>query len=67
MDRHFTSICDKKRKHTLQVLAYTRKFPVVSQIYHICSLDRQCRGKNVTKFSRIAIYVCWIVSVAETM
>ena len=34
---------------------------------HICSLDRQCRGKNVTKFSRIAIYVRWIVSVAERM
>ena len=28
-----------------------------SQIYHICSLDRQCHGKNVTKFSRAAI-VC---------
>ena len=34
---------------------------------HICSLDRQCRGKNVTKFSQIAIYVRWIVSVAERM
>ena len=23
---------------------------------HICSLDRQCRRNNVTKFSRVAIY-----------
>ena len=34
---------------------------------HIWSLDRQCRGKNVTKFSWSAIYGRWIVSVAENM
>ena len=34
---------------------------------HIWSLDHQCRGKNVTKFSWSAIYSRWIVSVTETM
>ena len=34
---------------------------------HIQSLDFQCRGKHVTKFSWSAIYGRWIVSVAESM
>ena len=33
---------------------------------HIWLLDRQCREKNVTKFSWSAIYGHWIVSVTET-
>ena len=34
---------------------------------HIWSLDRQCHGKHVTKFSWVAIYGRWIVSVTEVM
>ena len=34
---------------------------------HIWSLDRQCRGKNVTKFSWSTIYSCWVISVADNM
>ena len=34
---------------------------------HIWSLDRQCHGKHVTKFSGSAIYGYWIVSVAGNM
>ena len=34
---------------------------------HIWSLDRQCRGNNVTKFSWSAIYGRWIVSVTSYM
>ena len=33
----------------------------------IRSLDCQCHGKNVTKFSWSAIYGRWIVSVTERM
>ena len=34
---------------------------------HIQSLDRQCHGNNVTKFSWSAISGRWIVNVTETM
>ena len=45
----------------------TRKFSVVSQIYHIRSLDRQYHEQHATKFSWSPIYDRWIVSVTETM
>ena len=35
-----------------------KEFDEVFPNCHICLLDRQCRGKNLTKFSRIAIYIC---------
>ena len=35
-----------------------KEFDEVFPNCHICSLDCQCRGKNLTKFSRIAIYIC---------
>ena len=35
--------------------------------YHIWSLDCQCRGKNVMKFSWSVIYGHWVVSVTENM
>ena len=34
---------------------------------HIWSLDRQCHGEHLTKFSWMAIYGRWIVSVTESM
>ena len=43
----------------------TWKLSVVSEIYYIWSLDHQCHGKHVTKFSWMAIYGHWIVSVME--
>ena len=35
---------------TLQVLVQTQKASIVSEIYHIWSLDRQCHGEHVKVF-----------------
>ena len=43
----------------------TWKFSIVSEIYHIWSLDHQYHSKHVTKFSWMSIYACWIVSIVE--
>ena len=44
-------------------LKFLWKFFVVSQIYHIWSLDHQRHRKHAIKFSWIAIFGLWIVSV----
>lgn len=65
LDRHFTSINDKKRTSNLTMSCVIRKFLVVSEIYHIWSLDHQCHGTRVAMFSGIAIHGRWIVGVTE--
>ena len=68
-------LCDTKVFCNIPDLPYTVIGSSVSRITcdevflkcHIWSLDRQCRGKNVTKFSWSAIYGHWIVSITENM
>ena len=67
LDCHFTQINDKKWTWCLISSCVTQKFSVVSEIYYIWSLDSQCHGKHVTKFSWIIIYGRLIVSVTESM
>ena len=56
-----------ENKHqTFKSSCATQKFSIVSKIYHIWSLDRQCHGKHATKLSLMAIiYGHWIVSIVE--
>ena len=51
LDSNFISINDRKQTSNLTSSSVTKKFSIVSNNYHIWSLDLQCHGKHVIKFS----------------
>ena len=68
-------LCDTEVLYSIQNLPYmvvglSVSWKACDKVFlnsHIWSLDRQCHGKHVTKFSWIDIYGRWIISVAESM
>ena len=45
------SVNVREQTSSLTSSCATRKFSTVSEIYHTWSLDHQCHGKDVTRFS----------------
>ena len=61
LDCHFTSINDRKWTSILTSSCATQTFSIISKLYHIWLLDRQCHGKHMTKFSWILTWLCvWL-------
>ena len=61
----FYKINNRKQIPNLTSSCAMPKLSIVSELYHTWSIDHQCHGKHVTKFSLLAIYGNFIISVTE--